>query len=118
MLVVDDKKIIGDLFGFILGCNGHLIDVVRSSEEALDKIRVEDYDLIFLDIVLPGIDGVEILKQIKTIKKDVPVVMMSGYAVEEKRIQVEKLGAFTTLEKPFEMDDVRKVVRDAIGKEI
>jgi len=81
-------------------------------------VQKGQYDIVFLDIVMPEKDGVETLEKIKTINPALPVVMMSGYSVEEKRQKVKELGAITTLKKPFEMDDVRKVVKVALGKDI
>ena len=118
VLVIDDKRIIGDLFEFTLGYSGHAITAVNNPKEGLDLIRREKFDVIFLDIIMPGRDGVSVLEELKQISPDVPVVMMSGYSVEEKRNRVKELGAVTCLKKPFEMDDVRKIVKEALGKEI
>ena len=117
-LVVDDKKIIGDLFDFVLGYNGHAITVVQTASDALELIKKNKFDIAFLDIVMPQDDGVSILEEMKAISPDLPVVMMSGYSVEEKRNRVKELGAVTCLKKPFDMDDIRKVVKAAIGKDI
>ena len=118
ILVVDDKKIIGDLFDFTLGYSGHDITVVNNARDALDAVKKNRFDIAFLDIVMPERDGVAILEDIKTAAPDLPIVMMSGYSVEDKRIRAKELGAVTCLKKPFEMDDVRKIVKVAIGKDI
>ncbi len=120
ILVVDDKKIIGDFFDFTLGFSGHDIKWVNNGFEAVEAIKNEPvkFDIVFLDIVIPHKDGVAILKEIKSADADLPVVMMSGYSVEEKRDQAQELGAVTCLNKPFEMDDVRKVVKATIGRDI
>lgn len=118
VLVVDDKKIIGDLFDFTLGYGGHDITCVNTAEEAIDAVNNEEFDIAFLDIVMPEKDGVSLLEDIKTIRPNLAVVMMSGYSVDEKRKRANELGAVTCMKKPFEMDDVRKVVKEAIGKDI
>ena len=118
ILVVDDKKIIGDLFEFTLGYGGHDITVVTNAQDAINAVQKNRFDIAFLDIVMPERDGVEILGEIRKISPQLPIIMMSGYSVEDKRIQAKDLGAITCLKKPFEMDDVRKAVKDAIGKEI
>ena len=117
-LVVDDKKIIGDLFGYILGRGGHDITVVQSGYDALERIKHENFDVAFLDIVMPKKDGIATLKELKNLRPEMPIVMMSGYSVEEKRQEVRALGAITCLSKPVEMDEVRKIIKSAIGKEI
>ncbi len=118
VLVVDDKKVIGDFFAFTLGYAGHQICVVDSAELALDRITKEKFDIVFLDIVMPDQDGVEALKEIKKSFPNLPVVMMSGYSVDDKRSKAKELGAVACLKKPFEMDDVKSVVKLATGKDI
>lgn len=117
-LVVDDKRIIGDLFDFILGYSGHEIRVFQDATKALEAVKKEHFDIAFLDIVMPEKDGVDILAEMKSISPDLPVIMMSGYSVDERRNKAMDLGAITCLKKPFEMDDVREIVKSAIGKEI
>ncbi|MFA5059666.1 MAG: response regulator [Candidatus Omnitrophota bacterium] len=118
ILVVDDKKVIGDLFDFTLGYSGHKICVMDSANAALEILRSESFDVVFLDIVMPEQDGIDTLKNIKAIAPNLPIVMMSGYSVDEKRRKAEELGAIACLKKPFEMDDIKKVVKLATGKEI
>ena len=118
VLVVDDKKIIGDLFEFTLGYSGHNIKIVNNAEEALAVLQKETFDIAFVDIVMPDKDGVELLKLIREFAPKLPVVMMSGYSVADKRAKAQQLGAVTCLKKPFELDDVKRVVKLAIGKDI
>lgn len=118
VLVIDDKKIIGDLFDFTLGYSGHEIKVINDPNEALEAVKKEPFDIAFIDIVMPGKDGVSVLEQIKKIVPNLPVVMMSGYSVDDKRTRAQELGAVACLKKPFEMDDVRQAVKAALGRDI
>ena len=118
ILVVDDKKIIGDLFDFTLGYSGHEITVADNAAAAMEVVKNKEFDIAFIDIVMPGKDGVAILEEIRTIAPKLPIVMMSGYSVEEKRNKAQDLGAITCLKKPFEMEDVKMVIKVAIGKEV
>lgn len=118
VLVVDDKKVIGDLFNFTLGYSGHEIKVVDNGEAAVDAVKKERFDVVFLDIVMPGKDGCDVLKEVKIHAPGIPVVMMSGYSVEDKRTRAQEMGAVTCLKKPFELDDVKRVIKIATGKEI
>ncbi len=118
VLVVDDKKVIGDLFDFTLGYSGHQITVVDNALDAINAIRKQEFDVAFLDIVMPGKDGVEVLQDIREVSPKLPIIMMSGYSVEDKRSQAAALGAVTCLKKPFEMEDVKKAIKAAIGREI
>ena len=117
ILVVDDKKVIGDLFDFTLGFSGHAITIVDSAYAAITAVKSEDFDIAFIDIVMPEKDGVEALKEIKEIAPALPFVMMSGYSVEDKKNKAKELGAVTCLKKPFEIDDVKIVIKNATGKE-
>ena len=119
VLVVDDKKIIGDLFDFTLGyTGGYDITVVDNASAALEVVKKRTFDVAFLDIVMPEKDGVATLQEIRTVAPHLPIVMMSGYSVEEKRTQACELGAITCLKKPFEIEDVKRVIQVAIGKEV
>lgn len=118
VLVVDDKRVIGDLFDITLGHGGHDVTVVQDGKEAIKLAKDGNFDIAFIDIIMPDPDGVAVLQQIREVAPALPVVMMSGYSVEERRQRAMQLGAVTCLKKPFEMDDVRDVVKKAIGKNI
>jgi CheY-like chemotaxis protein len=118
VLVVDDKKVIGDFFDFTLGYFGHEITVVSNPNEAAQTARSKHFDIAFLDIMMPQKDGVEVLREIKNSVPDLPVIMMSGYSLQERRDKAKELGAIECLKKPFELDDVRRIVKETLGKSI
>ena len=119
VLVVDDKKIIGDFFDFTLGYSGgYDITVVDNATAAIEMVKKKSFDIAFLDIVMPDKDGVVTLLEIRAIAPKLPIVMMSGYSVEEKRTKAKELGAITCLKKPFEIEDVKKVIQETLGKGI
>lgn len=100
VLVVDDDQDVGYLFERLLG-GPQEVTVAADGYEAVEKMRGQKYDLVFLDVRLPGIDGVETLKQIKEIAPDAIVIMMSGHDVDQEIKQAFALGAQDFLEKPF-----------------
>ena len=106
ILVVDDKKVIGDFFDLTMGYYGHHITVVHDLAATLEAIKTHQFDIAFMDMMMPGHDGVEVLKEVKAIAPQLPVVMMSGYSLDEKRKQAAQLGAVECLKKPFEVDDI------------
>ncbi len=118
VLIVDDKRIIGDLFNFALGDHGHHITFVNNPLEALDLVRREQFDIAFLDIIMPQKDGISLLKELKVVAPQLPVVMMSGFMVEEQRQRARALGAVTCLNKPFEREELQEAIKAAIGIEI
>jgi CheY-like chemotaxis protein len=118
ILVVDDKKVIGDFFNLTLGYYGHHITVVHDLPQTLEAIEHNQFDIAFMDMMMPGQDGVEVLKEVKAVNPGLPVVMMSGFSLDEKRQQASALGAVICLKKPFEVEDIRRVVKETIGQEI
>ena len=118
VLVVDDKRIVADVFDFTLSYSGHQVTSVTNPEEAIQLVQKEKFDVVFLDLIMPNFDGVELLEKIRKIAPKLPVVIMSGYSVEEKWNRGRALGAVSCLKKPFEFEDVKKAVKEAIGKEI
>ena len=110
VLVVDDDPEIGTLFRRVLGNRSQTVTVARDGYEALEKVNQDKYDLVFLDVKLPGMDGVETLEKIKSVSPDSIVVMMSGYSVEEEIKRAIDMGAQDFLTKPFEdMDQIMTI---------
>ncbi len=107
VLVVDDEPEIGQTFQRLLG-GAQVVDVARDGYEALDKIKEVPYNLIFLDVRLPGMDGVQTLESIKEILPDAIVVMISGYEVEEEIQRAMAMGAQEFLPKP--LNDVDRIM--------
>ncbi|MDE1921311.1 MAG: response regulator [Candidatus Omnitrophica bacterium] len=118
ILVVDDKKVIGDFFDLTMGYYGHHITVTHDLPHALQAVQAQEFDIAFMDMMMPDHDGVAVLKEIKEIVPSLAVVMMSGYTLDEKIRQAGRLGAVNCLKKPFEVDDIRRAVFEAIGEEI
>ena len=118
VLVVDDKKIIGDFFDFTLGYYGHEITVVHDPKEAAKAAQEHSFDIAFLDIMMPEKNGVDVLKEIKSVLPKLPIVMMSGYSLQEMKDKAMELGACGCLKKPFELNDVRQVMETTLGKGI
>lgn len=105
VLVVEDHQDIGDLMRVALSRS--LIDatILTSGEEALQRLASETYDLILLDIALPGMNGLEVCRQIKASPrlKQIPVIFISGQVAEENQQAAKQLGAVDFIEKPFRL---------------
>jgi len=117
-LIIDDKKIMGDIFHATLSYIGHEIMVVQNGNDGIRLIKYKEFDVVFLDIMMPERDGVSVLEEIRGIEPELPVIMMTGFALEEQRQRTRELGAKGCLNKPFEMDDVRMAVKLALGREL
>lgn len=114
ILVVDDEKSICQSLKGILVDEGYEALTAGSGEEALKIIDEEFPDLVLLDIWLPGIDGIETLKEIKSKWPQIQVIMISGHGTIETAVKTTKLGAFDFIEKPLSLDSVVLIVNHAL----
>jgi len=114
ILVVDDEKGIRASLSQILRDEGFEAKAVGSGEEALKLLAEERFDLILLDVWLPGRDGLEILEEIHSQYPDPGVVMISGHASVEVAVKATKLGAFDFIEKPLSLEKITLVVGNAL----
>ncbi len=106
ILIVDDEIGILETLSGILEDEGYITIQSENAEQAFGILDKENIDLIFLDVWLPGISGIEAIKRIKENHSDIPVIMISGHGNIETAVQAVKLGAFDFLEKPLSMDRV------------
>jgi two-component system nitrogen regulation response regulator NtrX len=114
ILVIDDEVGIQSSLKGILEDEGYLIKTTDSGENALEILKKQSFDLILLDIWLPGINGIEILKKIKMMDEDSQVVMISGHGTIETAVVATKLGAYDYLEKPLSLEKVILTVKNAL----
>lgn len=101
ILIVDDEAGIVETFKLVLEDTGFEIDSCLDGFSALEKIRTTDYDVVFLDIKMPKMDGIEVLEKAMEINKDLVVIMISGHGTVETAVESTKKGAYDFLEKPF-----------------
>ena len=123
ILIVDDEKNIRRTLGMILRAEEYEVDEAASGEEALQKIREQLHDLVLLDVRLPGMDGVATLREVRKIRPDAMVIMISGHASVETAVEATRGGAFDFLEKPLSKERVLVAIRNAfrfvsIGHEV
>jgi len=106
VLIIDDEPVIGEGCRQSLSDRGHCVDVRLTGKEGLDAILAGNYDVILLDIKLPDLDGMEILRTLKKEKPGEGVVVMTGYSTVKNAVEAMKLGAFDYLAKPFSDDEL------------
>jgi two-component system response regulator (stage 0 sporulation protein F) len=112
ILIVDDEDIIRDFFSGTLTEYGLL--TAKSGEEALEIIKANRPDLVLLDLKMPGIGGIETLRRIKKIDKAIAVIIMTGYGTPAIKKQAMSLGAHSLMAKPFELQEIRSVIKDSL----
>lgn len=116
MLVVDDEEGIREsLFG-ILEDEGYEVITAGTGEDAVKTVREQAPDLIILDVWLPGMDGIKTLEDIKAIRRDVPVIMISGHGNIEIAVKATKVGAYDFLEKPLSLERILLSCKRAIER--
>ncbi len=117
ILIVDDEKnIVSSLTG-ILSDEGYEVSMTDDGVEALEIIQKDPPDLVLLDIWLPGMDGIEVLKTLKTYNPGVKVLIMSGHGTIDTAVKATKLGAQDFIEKPFSLDRITESVENALHAE-
>lgn len=116
VLVVDDEEGIRESLSGIFEDEGCAILTSNSGEEALELLREQSPDLILLDIWLPGIDGIKTLEEIKVLKPDLPVIMISGHGNIELAVKATRMGAYDFLEKPLSLERVLLVAKRALER--
>jgi len=116
VLIVDDEEGIRESLSGIFEDEGYDVITARSGEEALKILKEQNMDLILLDVWLPGIDGVQTLKEIKDIKPDIPVIMISGHGNIDLAVKATRMGAYDFLEKPLSLEKVLLDAKRAIER--
>jgi two-component system response regulator PilR (NtrC family) len=111
ILVVDDEPAVRDTLQWCLEDAGYHVDAVASGEQALHHLRAEPSDVVITDLVMPGIDGLELLGQARILSPRTPVMLMTGYATVETAVEALRRGAADYIFKPFRPDDVRERVQ-------
>ncbi len=116
LLIVDDEKIAIKNLEHVLKKEGYDIKTTTSGQNALKLLARHDFDVVLTDLKMEKVDGMQILKRCKEGNPDVEVIMITGYATVETAIEAMKQGAYHYIAKPFKLDEVRKVVREAAEK--
>lgn len=113
VLVVDDEKLVRWSLQQKLMHEGYDVETAPTGEEGLNLVRDDSFDLVLLDIRLPGIDGVQVLREIKALERDVAVIMLTAEVGISRAVECVRLGAHNYICKPFDFDEVRVALEKA-----
>ena len=116
VLVVDDEKNIRLTLSLALEKLNLPVDTAANGEEALTKLAEKSYTLMLLDLRMPGIDGMEVLRRVLSIRPEVKVVIITAWGSIEAAVEAMKLGAVDFLQKPFDAEDVRNLVSSLLDQ--
>ena len=114
ILIVDDEQGIRAALGQLLEFEGYEVRAVGNAVDALAEYQKQRPDLVFLDVKMPGIDGVEALKKLKELDASAIIVMISGHATIQTAVEATQLGAYDILEKPLDTDRILVTLRNAL----
>ena len=115
ILVVDDEPQIRRVMRTTLVARGYMVSTARNGEEALDKVREERFDLVLLDINMPGIGGMEACRIIRS-QSDIPIVILSIRNAEKEKVEALDAGADDYVTKPFSMPELLARIRAALRR--
>lgn len=110
ILVIDDNPHVLDLFRVVLVRRGHLVTLAQDGNEAIERVKTEHYDMIFIDLLMPEPNGVDTLKAIKSIDPGPRIVLITGHLDGDLVTKALETGPFVILGKPIRVDDLLKVI--------
>ena len=116
ILVVDDESSIRDLLTKTLSLSDYDVDTAPDGGAALERLRLYPYDLLIVDLKMPGIDGLQVIREAKRLKADIPVIIITGFSTEYAAIEALNLGVTSYLTKPFRVPQVLAAAAKAMGE--
>ncbi len=117
-LVVDDDPSVRRLFARVLSDGGWDSVCVESGEEALEQLEIQSFDLIFLDLIMAGMNGAETLREIRKIDSNPQVVIVTAYPESEIMAQILEVGPLTLIRKPFVVEELEAVLKSTVAKSV
>ena len=117
VLVVDDEPDMGEMLTRLLYSQGYLTDIAYCGKEAVEKVQAGNVDFVLLDIMMPGMNGIETLRRIKAIRSEIPVVMITAYATLKTAQEAMNLGAYDYITKPFNLDCIMDVIKQGLEEQ-
>jgi nitrogen regulation protein NR(I) len=115
VLVIEDDETVRDVLRSFLGGKGFEVTLAENGEAGLEQIRIEKFDLILTDLVMPGITGMDVLKEVFTRHISVPVVVMTAFGTVQTAVEAMRIGAFDYITKPFNLDELMIVIEKALA---
>jgi two-component system response regulator PilR (NtrC family) len=116
ILIIDDEEIMREILETLLSREGYSVRVASSGAEGLELARSVPFDAAIVDVMMPGMDGMAVLGELKKLDDDLPVIMITAFASVENAIAAMKRGALDYITKPFKNDEVLVVIRNAVER--
>lgn len=116
ILVVDDEQSLREVLSIMLKRAGYSVTSVTDGDEAVELVQKEIFDLVITDLRMPKIDGMEVLKAVKSASPETVVLIITAFATADSAVEAMKHGAYDYLTKPFQVDEVQLIIRNALEK--
>lgn len=116
VLVVDDEEVMRDVLETVLSQDGYRVDLAKTGEEGIARFGERTYDVVLLDVSMPGIGGLRTLEELLKLDREAAVIMITAYATFDTAIAAWQLGAFNCIRKPFENEQILKTVAAGISR--
>ena len=116
ILVVDDEQGLRDVLSIMLKRAGYAVTTATDGEEAIELLNKEIYDLVITDLKMPKVDGMEVLRAVKSTSPETVVLIITAFASADSAVEAMKQGAYDYLTKPFQVDEVQLIIRNALEK--
>lgn len=117
ILVVDDEKSMREILEILLKSEGYGVSVAENGEKAIEAVKKDIFDLIITDMKMPKVGGLELLKNVKQLTPETVVVIITAFGTTDSAVEAMKLGAYDYIQKPFQLDNIRLVVKNALEKQ-
>ena len=116
ILVVDDELSMREFISILLEREGYEVLTAADASTALERLSASPIDLVISDVQMPGLNGLELLARIRTSSPDTAVLLVTAYSTAEQAVEAMKLGAYDYLAKPFKVEELKILVRNALEK--
>lgn len=116
ILVVDDEQSMREFLAILLEREGYSVDQAENADVALKLLESDTFDLVISDVSMPGLNGMALLERIKTATPETAVLMITAYTTAEQAVEAMKLGAYDYIAKPFKVEEVKVLVKNALEK--
>jgi len=117
ILVVDDERNIRNHLRMVLEAEGYEVDTAGNGDDALSRVKDGRYDIAFIDIQMPKMDGLELLRHLRGLRPKLPVVMLTAYGTVNRAVEAMKLGAVDFLEKPFDPKAIKLLCQEILERQ-
>jgi two-component system response regulator PilR (NtrC family) len=116
ILIVEDEPSMRELLAIALKKEGYDVSTAEGGEPAIEAIRREAFDLVITDVRMPKVDGIQVLKAVKELVPNTVVIMITAFSSTETAVEAMKLGAYDYITKPFKLDEIRLIIKNALER--